>query len=118
MTVKPHDIVNCQTDNCFLCKCATLRVSASAMPTRRAVTSEGLREERRLAKDLPAYKRLRMEGMQPRSTTNAAKLEATANSRYEVETGHRFDSPKDATRADKLNRDVQYAIATGTKVEL
>ena len=88
------------------------------MLTRRTVTNAGLAEEKKILKDLPAYKRLRMEGMQPKSTADAARIEATANSRYEVETGHHFDNPKDAARADSLNREVQHAMATGEKIDL
>lgn len=36
-------------------------------------------------KDMPAYKRLRQEGLQPRTIDGAARLEATATSEAQVE---------------------------------
>lgn len=49
-----------------------------------------LREEK-LAKDLPAYQRLRMNGLQPIGTKGCAELEKRANSQVEIEMGHLFD---------------------------
>jgi len=43
--------------------------------------------ERRLARDLDAYRRLRREGLQPPSTDGAARLEAEAVTKAEIETG-------------------------------
>lgn len=36
-------------------------------------------------KDMPAYKRLRQEGLQPRSIDGAARLESTATTEAQVE---------------------------------
>jgi len=61
--------------------------SPSSMPTRNSDAATRNAHEKRLEKDLPAYARLRAEGMQPKSTVGAAELESRANSRFEVEYG-------------------------------
>jgi len=43
--------------------------------------------EKRWAKDMPAYKRLRAQGLQPKSIDGSAHLEARAETRFEVESG-------------------------------
>lgn len=43
-------------------------------------------------KDMPAYKRLRQEGLQPRTIDGAARLEATATSEAQVESRVDIDS--------------------------
>lgn len=61
--------------------------SPSSMPTRNSDAATRNAHEKQLEKDLPAYARLRAEGMQPKSTVGAAALESQANSRFEVEYG-------------------------------
>lgn len=46
--------------------------------------------ERTWDKDRPAYKRLRMEGMQPPHVDGAARLESVASNDLEVNTGLRY----------------------------
>lgn len=57
------------------------------------------RFEAALDKDRPAYKRLRDQGLQPRSVKGAAEIEARASSKFEVESG-RVLPPKVAKRVD------------------
>lgn len=47
--------------------------------------------ERRWSKDMPAYRRLRDQGLQPRQIDGCAELEATANSELEVGLHLRID---------------------------
>lgn len=47
--------------------------------------------EAQLAKDLPAYQRLRNNGLQPIGTKGAAEMEKRATSQVEIEMGHLFD---------------------------
>lgn len=64
----------------------TVAIAASSMPTR----SEAAQVEKQTAimhKDAAAYKRLRKDGVQPKSVKGAAELESRAASRWEVETG-------------------------------
>lgn len=50
-----------------------------------AVLVEGNHRDRELSKDLAAYQRLVREGLQPKSTVGAARLEATAENPHQVE---------------------------------
>lgn len=43
--------------------------------------------ERNWQKDMPAYKRLRKEGLQPKRIDGAAEVEAKAKYKWQVETG-------------------------------
>lgn len=49
--------------------------------------AEGDLADRKLAKDLAAYKRLRMEGMQPPRVDGSAQLEKEAITPLEIQTG-------------------------------
>lgn len=64
---------------CFGCKAAS--VSFNLSTEFRAVE----RRERKLERDLAAYKRLRSEGLQPASIRDAATLEARADHRLDVD---------------------------------
>lgn len=64
-----------------------INFSPSSMPTRNSDAAIRNAHEKQLERDLPAYARLRAEGMQPKSTVGAAELEARAESRFEVEYG-------------------------------
>ncbi len=111
MTARPHNMGFCKPD-CFGCKAGSVMVSSRAMPTRRGSTIQGLELERKHATDIAAYKRLRHEGYQPKATKGAARLEATAVSNYEIETGKdlkgdakagkRYDEVNAAYKAGKL----------------
>lgn len=95
---------------------SSVRMAPSATPTRRGGTAviEATEREAKWAKDLPAYKRLRQQGLQPASTEGAAMMEAGANTRVEVE--HGIDSPMaQAERAGVLG-DVQAALGREVKV--
>lgn len=74
------------TETCFGCKIQSISIAASAMPTR----SEAASIEKNTAvmhKDAAAYKRLRKDGVQPKSVKGAAELERRAGSKWEIETG-------------------------------
>ena len=47
--------------------------------------------EAQLAKDLPAYKRLREDGLQPKGTKGAARIEQGAQTKFEVTSGQIID---------------------------
>ena len=65
-------------DGCFACHLSSLHINHSSEFKR----IEG--SESTLAKDLDAYKRLRKNGVQPPTTTGAAKLEREAKSEFDV----------------------------------
>lgn len=63
--------------------------------------------EAQAAKDLPAYKRLREDGLQPKSTRDAAFIENHASSKFEVETGQIF---QDQSRIDERVNEVKLVM--------
>jgi len=65
-------------DGCFACRVSHVRMSGSAMPTRKNV-QEMNRKEKALDRDLDAYKRVRKTGGQPTQIDGAARWEAMAN---------------------------------------
>lgn len=65
----------------------SITVAASATPTRKRTVSAIDAKEKRWDRDMPAYRRLRKDGLQPKSIDGAAKLEQHAESKAEVETG-------------------------------
>lgn len=79
-------------NDCFVCKASTVGVAPSAMPTRKggqeAATVNA--REGRWEKDMPAYKELRRQGLQPRQIDGSAELADRAHDRMEVEMGHVF----------------------------
>jgi hypothetical protein len=80
---------NLDVEGCFGCKVTGLSVAASATPSRR----DGRRaatinhKDKVLEKDLDAYKRLRQEGLQPKTIDGSAEVEKRANYKWQVETG-------------------------------
>jgi len=75
---------------CFGCKIAHVSVPASVTPTRRdgARHAKWVNEtENRWHKDMPAYKRLVQDGLQPPRIDGCAELEAKASTRAEIELG-------------------------------
>ena len=78
----------------------SVNFSPSAMPTRSSDAATRNAHEKQLERDLPAYKRLRAEGLQPKSTVGAATLEQGASTKYEVESGTIVDKYV-AKRADE-----------------
>ena len=76
------------------CRCESYRAhllsvgfAATAMPTRRPLAASIEASQVALAKDAPAYRRLRKDGIQPKGVDGCARLEARANHLAEVETG-------------------------------
>jgi hypothetical protein len=94
MAVERHPVELCQVEGCFACKCATISFGAAATPGRREETASQVKHEKTLVSDLAAYKRLRKEGLQPPSTTNAATLERLATTKTEIERGKVYETPK------------------------
>ncbi len=62
-------------EGCFGCKAASIRVAAAATPNRRQayINQQGAWDQTMADDD--AYKRLRKDGLQPRSTKGCAELE-------------------------------------------
>lgn len=71
--------------SCFGCRIQSVQFGASTMPGRRSQAIAMTETESQWAKDIPAYKQLRADGYQPRSSKGADRLAATATSREEIE---------------------------------
>lgn len=75
----------CQCDS-FLEHARGINIAPSATPTRSNAAVNNAREEQ-MQKDLPAYRRLRDEGLQPPHVGGSAALERDATDPIEVNTG-------------------------------
>lgn len=72
-------------DGCFGCRIASVGFGAAAMPTRRADTAAIAAREKRWDRDIPAYRSMRAQGLQPQSVDGAHHTMVTATSREQVE---------------------------------
>lgn len=79
---------------CFACKLRSINIAPSATPSRAGGAHAAAinATERNWDKDMPAYKRLRHTGVQPRSIDGAAQLEARASESFEITSGQLMDS--------------------------
>ena len=76
---------NLDQPNCFGCKVAGVSFGANASTTSGAQVAEINQRAKNWDKDMPAYKRLRQDGLQPKSIDGAAAIEARATSAAQVE---------------------------------
>jgi hypothetical protein len=74
-------------EGCFVCKVSTVSFGSSSMPTRHPTAAATEAREKRWKKDMPAYKELRAQGLQPPRIDGSAELVAKAETRFEVESG-------------------------------
>lgn len=72
-------------DDCFGCRIKGIQFSPTATPSRSPDVQAKHDMEARLEKDLPAYKQLRKEGLQPQTTKGAHDLMMRATSRHDIE---------------------------------
>lgn len=72
---------------CFGCKVSSLQIGAAEKSPQSKAESEW-------EKDLPAYARMRKQGLQPPSTGGAAFLEANATTEYEIASGKAYQDKK------------------------
>lgn len=84
---KPHYETCRGEEDCATCKLLSIGFGASVAPTRnnRTVITD---REKRWQKDMPAYKALRAQGLQPPRIDGSAELAARAETRFEVESGN------------------------------
>jgi len=82
-------------------------VSPSAVPSRNNVIDlEATKQaEKEKVADMDAYKRLRKDGVQPPSINGAARLEAKAEDKHEVNSGKTFATATGRKRGMGLVRD-------------
>jgi hypothetical protein len=70
-------------DECFGCRIKGIRFGAAVMVNTQVQESRDL--ERRLERDLPAYRQLRREGIQPKSTVGAYEAMMGAQTKNQIE---------------------------------
>lgn len=78
---------NLDVDGCFGCRVAGIRMGTNTTTSRGARVAEVNQTERNWNKDMPAYKRLRANGLQPKRIDGAAEVEKKAQESWQVETG-------------------------------
>lgn len=76
---------NLDVEHCFGCKVANVRMGANSTTSRGASVAEANARAKRWDKDMPAYKRLRQQGYQPKGIDGAARVEQSASTVAEVE---------------------------------
>ena len=74
-------------DGCFACRVSGVRMGMNTTTTRGMAVDGINNTERNWQKDMPAYKRLRENGLQPKSIDGAANVEKKAEHSWQVETG-------------------------------
>lgn len=78
-----------------------------AVGVRGAETRDIDAREKRLAEDLPAYKRLRHQGYQPQRINGAREMEQSAQSAMEINSGGIVKGPeKEIHAAMELSREI------------
>lgn len=86
ITLKHREVhPNLDVDGCFGCKVAGVRMGSNSTTTRGARVSEINQRERGWNRDMPAYKRLRKQGLQPRQIDGCSTLEKHATERWQIE---------------------------------
>ena len=78
---------NLDIEGCFGCKVAGIRTGTKSTTSRGARVAEVNTTERGWKKDMPAYKRLRANGLQPKRIDGSAEVERRAQEPWQVETG-------------------------------
>jgi hypothetical protein len=78
---------NLDVEGCFGCRVAGVRMGVNTTTSRGSKVAEINTTERNWNKDMPAYKRLRADGLQPKKIDGAANVEKRAQEGWQVETG-------------------------------
>lgn len=74
-------------EGCAPCRWASIGISAEATPTRKPRIAEVNAKQAEWDRDMPAYKAMRRQGIQPPSIDGAADLQARATDKCEIEMG-------------------------------
>jgi hypothetical protein len=72
-------------EGCFGCRVAGVSFGANESTTRGAQVKAINQREKGWNRDMPAYKRLREQGLQPRQIDGAAVLESSATEKWQIE---------------------------------
>lgn len=87
-------------EGCFGCRVAGVQVAPSATPSRRggAEAAATNAREARWSRDMPAYREMRRQGLQPKGIDGAADLAQKATTEEHVTTGLTHIKPAAFTR--------------------
>ena len=108
---------------CFKCREGTGCIRAvsfapSAMPNRYPEVQPVIDKDKQWDRDMPAYKRIRRNGVQPPHIDGSAALESHANDQFEVEMGKIV--PKEMTSEVKeglaISRELEISRPAGVQV--
>lgn len=76
---------NLDVEGCFGCRVAGISFGANTTTTRGAQVNEINERAKQWDRDMPAYKRLRKNGLQPQRIDGAAEIEKRASTAAQVE---------------------------------
>jgi hypothetical protein len=85
------------------------------MPSRSPDAVASKRYEKDRDKDITAYKRLRKEGLKVKGTIGAARLEQTARTSFELETGMVAPTASISRQVEEGNKEVKERMAVAAK---
>ena len=71
--------------NCFGCRVSGVQMGSNSTTTRGSQVAEINQRAKNWDKDMPAYKRLRREGLQPKTIDGCHAVEQLATSRHQIE---------------------------------
>jgi hypothetical protein len=72
-------------EGCFGCRVAGIQVGSNSTTTRGSKVADINQREKNWNKDMPAYKRLRANGLQPKTIDGCAAVEQLATSKHQIE---------------------------------
>jgi hypothetical protein len=96
-------------EGCFGCKCLTVSVAPSATPSRHPGAAATVARDRQWDADMPAYARLRANGVQPPRIDGSAELESKATEKLQIEMGTPNADPKLVREGVRLSQDLGVA---------
>jgi hypothetical protein len=91
-------------DGCFACRVAAVNIGGAALVTRTPEVGACIAREKRWDKDHPAYKSLRKEGIQPRTSDGAHEMMMTAATREQIEGLPKLHKDRHEILADAIPR--------------
>ena len=72
-------------EGCFGCRVTGVQMGTNSTTTRGSQVAVINQREKNWSKDMPAYKRLRKEGLQPKAIDGCAAVEQLATSKHQIE---------------------------------
>jgi len=86
MSIHQEQVHSVYIEDCFMCKVSSVQLNAGDANSNPRF-QEVIAREKRWDKDMPAYKRMRDQGYQPKGIDGAHALERDATTQFEIESG-------------------------------